>query len=172
MSELTEEQIAMRELRNASYHEAGHKIICSRFGGDGDILIWKNQSGNPDETAWRGQFRIRVCPQQMHDACKRAGFPAADLPENWRVLFGMAGLVAEEMLRDGANDVELIADSVSATILLGFASATDLLMMGITNIDDFELSCDEVKQAWRYLKEDWPLVQKYAEYHIAEALTG
>ncbi|WP_426195551.1 hypothetical protein [Massilia sp. DWR3-1-1] len=172
MSELTKEQIAMLELRNAAYHEAGHRIICRRFGGDGDILIWKNESGNPDEQAWRGQFRTRVCPQQMHDAAKRAGFPAVDLPDNWRALIGMAGLVAEEILRDGIDDAELVADSISATILLGYASATDLMTMGITNIDDFELSCEDVEPALRYLKEEWPLVQEYAEYHITEAMAA
>jgi hypothetical protein len=167
MSELTEEQIAMRELRNAAYHEAGHRIICRRFGGDGDILIWKNQSGNPDETAWRGQFRIRVCPQEMHDAVKWAGFPAVDLPDNWMALFGVAGMVAEEILHhEDDDDVELIAGSIFVRIICEEASATDLMAMGIANIDDFEFSEEEVEQAWRYLKEEWPLVQKEAEYII------
>lgn len=170
MSELTEDQIAMRELRNAAYHEAGHAIICRRFGGDGDILIRKNQSRMADETAWRGQYRIRVCPQMMHDAAKRAGFPVGHLPDNWGVLLGMAGLVAEEILRDETDEAEIIADRISVRILLGYASASDLLMMGITNIDDLELNYEEVVQALRYLKEEWQLVQEFAEYHIAESL--
>lgn len=172
MSELTEEQIAMGELRNAAYHEAGHKIMFRRFGGDGDIVIWKNLSRKPDETAWVGQFRIRFGPLITYEAAKRAGLPAPSLPDNWRVLVGMAGLVAEEILRDETDDAEIIADSVSVRILLGYASASDLLMMGIKNIDDLELNYEEVEQALRYLKEKWQLVQEFAEYHIAESLAA
>ncbi len=42
MIQFTEEQIAARELRNAAYHEAGHKMLYERFGGAGDAVVWKN----------------------------------------------------------------------------------------------------------------------------------
>lgn len=43
-------------------------------------------------------------------------------------------------------------------------------MMGLTNIDDLELNYEEVEQALRYLKDEWQLVQEYAEYQVAGAL--
>jgi hypothetical protein len=52
--ELTEEQIAAREFRNAAYHESAHKMVYEQFGGAGDALVWKNESGNPEERRGSG----------------------------------------------------------------------------------------------------------------------
>jgi len=169
MFELTEDQLAMRELRVAAYHEAGHKAMYHRFGGAGDAVVWKSLNRSPDETAWRGQFRPRSCPQIMYDVAIRHGMPAADLPDNWRALYGMAGLVAEEILR-GETDPEFVAGALYIKIVCDEVSASDLESMGIMNIDDFELNCEEVEQTWRYLIEDWPFVQEEAEHLIANAL--
>lgn len=51
MLDVTDEQITPNELRIAAYHEAGHKMLYERFGGAGDAVVWRNQSGNPEETA-------------------------------------------------------------------------------------------------------------------------
>lgn len=169
MFELTEDQLAMRELRLAAYHEAGHKVMYHRFGGAGDAVVWENLNRSPDETAWRGQFRPRTCPQVMHDTATRHGRPAVDLPDNWRALYGMAGLVAEGIL-GGETNPEFIAGALDIKISCGEASASDLESMEIMNINDFELNFDEVVQAWRFLVEDWSHVQNEAEYLIAEAL--
>ncbi|MGF6180886.1 hypothetical protein ABIB42_001897 [Massilia sp. UYP32] len=169
MFELTEDQLAMRDLRLAAYHEAGHKAMYHRFGGAGDAVVWENLNRSPDEIAWRGQFRPRTCPQVMHNTATRHGMPAADLPDNWRTLYGMAGLVAEEILR-GETDPDFVAGALDIKIACGEVSASDLKSMGITNIADFELNSEEVEQAWRFLLEDWSLVQEEAEYLIAEAL--
>jgi hypothetical protein len=169
MFKLTEDQSAMRDLRLAAYHEAGHKAIYHRFGGAGDAVIWENPNRSPDEAAWRGQFRPRTCPQIMHDNAIRHGMPAVDLPDNWRALYGMAGLVAEGIL-GGETDPEFIAGALDIKIACGEASASDLETMGITNIIEFELNFEEVVQAWRFLVEDWPHIQNEAEYLIAEAL--
>ncbi|MGF6727743.1 hypothetical protein P3T43_007135 [Paraburkholderia sp. GAS41] len=45
----TDEQIAASELRDAAYYEAGHKILYTHFGGDGDAVVRKNESRNPEE---------------------------------------------------------------------------------------------------------------------------
>lgn len=169
MLELTEEQIAARELRAAAYHEAGHKSMCRRFGGDGDAVVWKNPSRKPDERAWFGQFRMRVCPQAMHDSYKRAGHPSAELPTNWKALLGMAGAVAEEIMTGPNNSAELIAEELAHRTMYGAMSSTDLAQMGITDIFEFELDVDEVEQVRLYLKEDWPSIREEAEYLIAEA---
>lgn len=170
MNQLTKEELHAHDLQVCAYHEAGHRIMYRRFGGDGDAVVWKNLSGNPDEMAWRAHFRPRTCPQVMHDLAKRAGFPAADLPDNWRVLYGMAGLVAEEILR-GETDPEFVAGALYVEIVCGEVSASDLESIGISNIDDFEFDSEVVETAWRYLTEDWSLVQHDAEYLIADAVS-
>lgn len=82
MIEPTEEQITTVELRRAAYHEAGHKILYEHFGGAGDAAVWRNDSGTPEERAWRGKFRPRMCPEQMRMAAINGGLPARELPVN------------------------------------------------------------------------------------------
>lgn len=108
----------------------------------------------------------------MHDAIVRSGYTPAELPGNWRVLYGMAGLVAEEILRGETNDPEVITQDICVRIWMGEASASDMESMNITDTDDFELNSDEVTQAWRYLLEDWKKVQQEASYLIAEAASN
>ncbi|RQZ62287.1 hypothetical protein DIE08_27700 [Burkholderia sp. Bp9004] len=162
----TEEQIANRELRNAAYHEAGHKMLYERFGGAGDAVVWKNESGNPEESAWLGQFRPRTCPEVMRKTALNHGFPAPELPANWKVLVGMAGLLAEEILSGETDDTGAMADSLALKISFGEASASDLALMGVTDIDSCELSYEVVDEAVRMLREGWPVVQEEAEYLI------
>lgn len=169
MNQLTKDELQMHDLRVAAYHEAGHRIMYRRFGGDGDAVVWKNPNDNPDELAWLGQFRPRICPKVAHDIAIRSGLPTVDLPDNWRALHGMAGLVAEEILR-GETDPEFVAGALDIRIFCGEVSATDLESMGITNTIDFELNIEEVETAWRYLVQDWVFVEQEAESLIAEAL--
>lgn len=171
MLDLTEDQIAANELRIAAYHEAGHKILYQRFGGDGDALVWKNPDKNPDEAAWLGQFRPRTSPEVMRDIAVMHGHFFPELPTNWRRLVGLAGMVAEEFLLDPTDDVRAVSDALYLKIVFGEASATDIAVMGIADTDNFELDFKDVEDGMRYLREDWLLVQQEAEYLIAEALT-
>lgn len=59
------EKLAAFELRATAYHEVGHKIIYEHFGGAGDAVLWRNDSGNASERAWLGHFQPCVCPMQM-----------------------------------------------------------------------------------------------------------
>ncbi len=166
MIEFTEEQIAARELRNAAYHEAAHKIVYERFGGAGDAVVWRNESVNPEEVAWLGQFRPRTCPEEMRTIALASGFSAPELPVNWKVLVGIAGLVAEEILRDDTDDVDVIADALLIKISDGEASASDLAMMGITDSDSCELSYEVVEEVAWILREGWRVLQQEADYLI------
>ncbi|MFD1558827.1 hypothetical protein ACFSHT_24840 [Paraburkholderia silviterrae] len=166
MTHLTDDQIAAKELRNAAYHEAGHKILYERFGGSGDAVIWRNESGNPAEKAWCGQFRPRTCPEEVRKIAIANGFPAPDLPMNWKAIVGMAGLLAEDILSGETDDVGALADTLFFKITGGEASASDLASMNITDVDDCALSYDVVDEAVRLLLEAWPLVQQEAEYLI------
>jgi len=171
MYDILEEQIAVRELRKAAYHEAGHKILHARFGGAGYAVVWKNSSGNPEETAWLGQYRYWACPELMRKAAIENGVVPPELPTTWRMLFGMAGLVAEEIM-DGETDAGVIADTLDFRISFDEVSASDLASMGITDVDNFDLSYKAVEQAVLYLLEDWALVQQEAESLIAEATSA
>lgn len=169
MIALTEEQIAARELRNAAYHESAHKLVYERFGGAGDALVWRSERGSPEEVAWFGHFRPRTCPEEMRTIALTSGVSVPDLPENWKVLVGIAGLVAEEILSDETGDVGAIADALQFRISNGEASAADLALMGIIDVDNCALSYEVVKEAARILREGWRVVQQEADYLIASA---
>lgn len=162
----------MSELRTATFHEAGHLIILKRFGGDGAAAVWKNLSGSPDEKWWRGQCVTYVCPQRARDQTKNLGLRSKPpLPKDWRVQLAAARLIAEEIL-DGINDPRWAAERVHARIVMDEASDTDLKQMGITDIFNYDMDLLDrsVKQAYRYLVKDWPLVQQEAERLNTEAL--
>lgn len=169
MIDFTDEQIAARELRSAAYHEAGHKMLYERFGGAGDAVVWKNESGNPEETAWFGQFRPRTCPEEMRKTALAHGFPAPELPANWRILVGMAGLLAEDILSGETDDAGAMADTLFFRISMGDASASDLAQMSVTDIDNCGLTYEVVEEAVRLLREEWQAVQEEAEYLIQSA---
>jgi hypothetical protein len=164
------EKVAMHELQKAAYHEAGHKIIYELFGGAGDAVVWKSQSEDPDEVAWLGQFRARICAEKMHEIWTCAGLNVPPLPSNWRVMYGMAGLIAEQILR-GEKNFELIAGALDLRICCDEVSATDLEAMGVTDIGDFEVDVESVEQCAQHLLERWSSVTQEAEHLIAIAST-
>ena len=170
MPDLVRDQIADDDLRKAACHEAGHKIIYELFGGAGDAVVWKNESGNPDEVAWLGQFRPRTCAQQMHEIWARAALDVPPLPLNWRAMYGMAGIVAEQILR-GETEVEFIAGNLYLRICCDEISATDLASLGVTDMDDFEVDIEGLEQCVQHLVEHWFQVTQEAEYLIANAAT-
>jgi hypothetical protein len=159
----TDEQIAAKELRDAAYHEAGHKMLYRCFGGDGDAVVWKNGSANPEEKMWLGQFSPRTCPEVARNLALTHGSNAPDLPADWRILVGMADLLAEEILSDETDDAGVMADNLFFRISSGEASATDLAQMGVTVIESCEVSCEVVEEAVRLLREEWAVVQEEAE---------
>jgi hypothetical protein len=169
MIELTEKDLAARELRNAAYHEAAHKAVYERFGGAGDAVVWKNERGNPDDAAWCGQFRPRTCPEAMHSAWSASGVEVTPLPSNWSVMYGMAGLLAEELLcGDTDDDMEVVAYNLYTRISCGDASLSDLAAMGIPDTSDFDLNPEVVGEGIRLLREVWALVESEAARLIAD----
>lgn len=165
----TDEQIAARELRDVAYHEAGHKMLYRRFGGDGDAVVWENESRNPEEKMWLGQFLPRTCPEMERRLALMRGATLPELPANWRVLVGMAGLLAEEILSGETDDAGAMVDTVFFRISFGEASTSDLAQMGITDIDSCELDYEVGEEAVRLLREEWAAVQDEAEYLIEAA---
>ena len=62
----TEREIAIAALerRRAAFHEAGHLVLYSRFGGLGRAAVWPNTATavRNGEMAWRGQFQMWAKP--------------------------------------------------------------------------------------------------------------
>jgi hypothetical protein len=169
MDYYSEEQLAVKELRSVAHHEAGHKVLWQQFGGAGHAFVWRRLDRGPDEKAWCGQFRPISCPEAMQRAFLTAGILGPQLPPNWRVLVGMAGILSEELLIDQTSDTEVIAESLFSRIWMGEASATDLNLMGIADIDDFKHDYEVAEEAIRLLRESWSNVQSVAECLISEA---
>ncbi|MFS2135765.1 hypothetical protein [Duganella sp. Dugasp56] len=163
------EELAPFELHMAAYRQVGHKVMYARYGGDGNVVVWKNTSCEPIESDWRGLFRPRTCPKAMDEFAKRSGFQPADLPKNWRMLCGMAGLVAEEILLDHTTDVKLIYQNIDARIFFGEASDFELSLMNISSVDAFELHYEEIVEAWHYLVDNWSAVEFEAACVIDDA---
>lgn len=105
----TDEQTVARETRDTAYHEVGHKVLHECFGGAGDAVVWRNESRNPDERAWLGQLHPRMFPEAIREAALENGLAAPELPGNWKMLVGTAGLLAEEILSGETDDAGAMA---------------------------------------------------------------
>jgi hypothetical protein len=75
-------------------------------------------------------------------------------PKNWRVLLGLAGLVAEH-IADGIVNAEEIAGLIDYTIDMDEASTTDINLMG-----DWQVS--DVAEALHLLCGMWPTIEREA----------
>lgn len=104
----------------------------------------------------------------MHEIWARARLDVPPLPSNWRVMYGMAGVVAEQILR-GEAEVEFIAGNLYLRISCDEISATDLASVGGTDIDDVEVDIEGVEQCVQHLLKHGPRVQAEAESLIADA---
>lgn len=168
MSNAMHDLVIDSDLRRIAYHEAGHKIVYELFGGAGDAVVWKNETESPDQAAWLGQFRPRACVEQTHKLWERAGWNVPALPSNWHAMYGMAGIVAEQIM-NGEKEAEYIAGNLFLKICCDEISATDLAAIGVTNVDDFEVDLEAVEQCLQHLLEHWSAVQVEADSLIADA---
>lgn len=66
MIDFADDEIAVCELRNAAYHEAGHKALYERFGGAGDVVVWKNESSNSDERERGSPVPVGSCSRMTY----------------------------------------------------------------------------------------------------------
>jgi len=110
-----------------------------------------------------------MCPEAKRKAALANGFAAPELPANWKVLVGMAGLLAEEILNAETDGVSAMTDNMFFRISNREASASDLAQTGVTYIDGCELSNEVIEEAVRLLRQEWALVQDEAEYLVEEA---
>lgn len=157
--------MSLRELREAAYHEAGYHSMYRRFGGIGKAVVLRNKNRTQDEKAWGGHFKAFACPEARRDEALREGVVLLELPKNWRALWGISGLVAEEIMH-GETAPEYIGSAINIKIACGQTSASDLKEMGITDVLEFSLDEELIEQAWRFLLEDWQEIHREAEWLI------
>ena len=62
---ITDEQLSIKELCGAPYHEAGHKIVYECFGGTAEAFVFRNRSGIPDMKEWLGQCGPWAFPRSL-----------------------------------------------------------------------------------------------------------
>lgn len=183
--QLVEEVPELDTLYQSANHEAGHKIMLESFGCYATAEVWKNVSGNPDEYLWCGHCRY-ICPLVQQQNAKNLRLQAAKfpdelrnrvelrtvkLPSNWRMLVGVAGLVAEQIYA-GIDDPAWVVELVLNEIENGYASDTDLAGMGISDIYNIDKVTTKrgIRQAFRHLLKSWQLVQDEAKFLVACAL--
>lgn len=160
----------LAELQAVAFHEAGHKVIYERLGGSGDAVVWKNASNDPTQNPWLGEFRLRTPLPEAHLGINKSGNSfQCKRPDNWKVLLGVAGLLAEQMAEEATNNPEDLAEDIRFSISNGVASDTDLKLMNIIDINEFDLSDADVEQAWKILKQNWLLVELEVRCLIRQA---
>lgn len=160
----SEAAIAEREKRQAAFHEAGHSAVCLGFGGAGKAEIWRNTAQNVDagEKAWLGHFKTFAEPGTLviDDQTKQI-LGVLPVPNNWRVLFGMAGLVAER-IADGITDAEEIACSIDDAIDADEISRTDHDAIGV------DWSVSDVTTVVQLLLNRWPAIERNVTWMTCE----
>lgn len=184
------EVIEARELRCAAYHEAAHKIICERFGGLASASVWRNESNNPNESAWLGTTHLELT-WIINARLKAAGIPLrqwrtpgigrARVPLRADEYIAMAGMIAELIIRDmdaqeqydSAADADWFVEQNLRTMIEdGEASETDLLGMGVRISEDGTIlgwRSGLVKTGIRMVREEWLKIAAEAKRLIAEA---
>ncbi|MDO8811478.1 MAG: hypothetical protein Q7J38_05545 [Gallionella sp.] len=151
-------EVAEREKRKASFHEAGHAAICSRLGGYGTAMVWRNtaQRIKTGERAWLGTFKMYFKPGTVNmDRKTKLALGVIPITKNWRVLLGMAGLVAEN-IADGITDADEIAGIIFDAIMVDEVSQTDKDLMGI------HWRVRDVAKVVKLLQDKWPEVERVA----------
>jgi hypothetical protein len=156
--------IAEREKRRVWFHEAGHAAVCHCFGGHGLAEVWQNTAQNVDagQSAWLGHFKTFIEPGSLVVSDEiRQLMGVLPVPNNWRVLFGMAGLVAEHVA-DGITDAAEIMDSIVGALMYGDVSDTDAAAMGT------EWGVADVAKVVQILRDRWPAIERDVSWRTCE----
>ncbi len=141
-----------------AYHEAGHLNVLQAYGGFGTSAIWRNDRCAVGEKAWLGQTRILVPTgrvERPHETVAWRG-PLLPVPERWRVIFGMAGFVAERIYAGDTTTDEIYCSLADALCFDDDLSATDQEFTGD------EWTSDDVSMTLELLRCRWVAVQSDA----------
>jgi hypothetical protein len=154
-----EKILAKRERNDAAFHEAGHLIALTLFGGVGRARIWKNPKRAHNQKAWLGHMCTIGEPGKVtHEPDPESPFQIiTPLPARWRVIIGMAGFVAERMAAGDTDPLDIYHQLDHAIDFL-YLSATDIKAIG----DDWEY--EDVVSTIVLLSSHWKLVELEAKH--------
>ena len=150
------EELKAKELKLCAYHEASHREIIELLGGAAHAEVWRNDSGDPDEKAWRGHCKIAIAPGTWRMSEAAIAVLGTDvLPQNWERFFGVAGYVGARLL---AGDDEIdISNGLMGSFEMDGMSDSDLEYMGD------EITYEDVRTVIALLTARWPEVKMEAE---------
>lgn len=138
-------EIEVRDLSRIAFHEAGHAAVLRHFGGVGSPRIWRNESGSTEEKAWLGAVRMFASPGLMPGAARA--------PDDWKVIVGLAGVVAEVMSEDPSIGEEDIAFTIDCFLEIENLSQTDAEMAG------HDFTHEQIQRTFELLVQLWPHVE-------------
>ena len=123
----------MKDLLRTCYHEAGHLVALSQFGGYGCIEITENPNGNQvDERYFSGRIQIY------------------NLKGDKRII-GLAGLVAELLLEDLNEIPGTFDDAILMDVMT--LSETDAELAEGYSYSDIEVTFELLHKNWREVKQ-------------------
>jgi hypothetical protein len=128
-------------------------MVYDQFGGAGHALVWKNESGNPEERALVGQFRPRTCPEGVRMMALACGVSVPDLRDNWKVLVGIARRMAAENSQRRRGRCRCNRRRSSLQNLEWRSLCLRPRADGITDIGNCELSYQVIEEAARISRE-------------------
>ena len=150
---MTKEEKEHYEKYNVAFHEMGHAHIMRRFGAGCNPILWKNPLTNldNDEKSWLGTTIIFTGTGQVKYEPSMTVVPA---PLNWKVLLGLAGLVAEHMHR-GEDSARKIVSYIKEVLDYDEISDSDRGMIGDNWTEaDVQEVMDIFTEEWDILKAD------------------
>ena len=159
MNDTQEKEMAAREFRKAAYHEAGHMVMARRYGGQCEGFVCENDLARvaDGEKAWRGQTVLYVPPGlcSYSGEVQQALDIVTPVPDNWMVLYGLAGFVAESIAY-GVTDADEIFFQLEYAIANAELSETDMAAIGEN------WTGADVQMARDITTEDWHKVERIA----------
>ncbi|WP_262964418.1 hypothetical protein [Methylobacter psychrophilus] len=164
-------EIEEKVKKSMCFHEVGHHVIYSCFGGVGEIEIRRIPLSIPrdwdNERLFSGRCKMFIEPGQTNYSDDvKSRLRMLPVPENWRVLVGLAGLVAEyiaEYIADGeADEIDawVIAERIGNAIEMDEMSETDLALAG----DDW--GEPEVESVLKILLDRWEDVEQQVKWEL------
>jgi hypothetical protein len=95
----------------------------------------------PDSLACGRLPRLPPTRDVMHDAAKKHRMLTADLPDSWQVLYGMAGLVAEEIL--GCSALHTLVTGIACFLPENCPSRTVFCCAGFAPLTEATLETEK-----------------------------
>lgn len=138
----TAAEISRFDLKQVCYHEAGHLAALFALGGVGRIVIHERKT-----TAYGSKLFTGRCVLMFEPTAERG-----------RILVGLAGVVADELLHDMQIDARWMYERFKAGAIPMSGSDAKLS-------EGFILA--DVEQVTRLLREQWEEVQRFAEWEFS-----